>query len=149
MRDLDLTRKVRFTIADIEEQHQQLADAFDVLEQLAAHGSGAEIEQGLKEFYEYAASFFLYHSFVEEMLMYQSHYPSADYRKHAGEHAELIDDIIIRREIGHSREAMMRGGSPAEIARHLSSEFRERVEAHIATTDAPLIEWLGSRGYRS
>ena len=149
MRDFDLTRNVRFTIADIEEQHQELADAFDVLEQLVARGSGPEIEKGLKEFYEYAASFFLYHSFVEERLMYESHYPSADYRQHAKEHAEMIDDIIVRREIGNSREAMVKGDSPSEIAKHLSSDFRKRIEDHIETTDAKMIEWLKSRGYRS
>lgn len=147
MKHYELNKSIELTVADIDEQHEQLEDALEVLNQLISHGSEEDIEQGLRDFTEFAASFFLFHTFTEERLMYESHYPSKEYREHAEEHKEMINEIITYREQDDSSSPRIRGMSSIESAKKMSSTFKEWVNVHTNTSDKKLIDWLKKHGY--
>ncbi len=147
MKDLSLNADAEFHSSDIHEQHQELADAMTELRRTTDHGSDAEIAKALDEFVEFLSSYFLFHTFTEEKLMYDHHYPRDAYFAHVREHKEVILDLIEMQD-GHPPRRLLKitATNPRERAHQLIEAFTGWIHSHIEQEDSKLLAFLEERG---
>lgn len=147
MKDNSLSNDARFHSADIEAQHRELDQAMGKLRHIADHGSEAEAAEALEEFVDFLASYFLFHTFTEEKLMYDNDYPRDAYFRHVREHKEVILDLIeLQDGTSPSHRLKVTSTNPNERSRQLIAAFHGWIEKHIQRADSKLVEFLESKG---
>ena len=141
-----LGAEIAFGLDDIDEQHGELISALKRLEE-GSDRSEEEAAEALEAFLQFAASYFLFHSFTEEKLMFDHGYPLDDYFAHVKEHKEVLLELITLRDGGRSPRFGIVGGDNRERAARLASWFRDEwLERHIREHDGRLIEFLRKKG---
>jgi len=143
----DLEAECRFTTHDIDEQHGQLIDAVTALEYMLETETDVDLDTAVAEFLEFLTSYFLFHSFTEEKLMYETGYPAEAYFEHIKQHKQIVLDLVAVQNMERTTLLDVSGGNPRERARQLVKSFREWIRNHVENTDRQLIEYLEAHGY--
>ena len=147
MKSHALNVNVRFTSADIDDQHRKLSEAIGELRREIDHGDDRRAREALEEFIQFLNSYFLFHTFTEEKLMFDNAYPRDTYFRHVREHKEVILDLVLLME-GETPKNHLRvsAAAPKERARQLLAEFEQWLREHVEKADAKLMEFLKARG---
>ncbi len=142
-----LLEEVRFSTEDIENQHNQLFRALQELKSAAAETDAEGAAKAYRAFLDFLYSYFLYHSFTEERLMYENGYPREDYFAHVTEHQEIIQDLMALREGDRPTKWLeVDAATPRKRAEQLAQGFHDWIDHHIAEVDAQLLDFLQGRG---
>ena len=148
MKSLVLDVNVKFTSTDIDAQHRELGDALTHLLREADSGDEQRAAEALEEFIQFLNSYFLFHTFTEEKLMYDNHYPREAYFAHVREHKEVILDMVNLMEGGGGTGQHLRvsANTPRERAHQLVDCFNRWLHHHIEKADSKLLAFLKEKG---
>lgn len=137
-----LNSEVTFTVEDMEEQQRRLSDSIERLEEGLLAADDAGVEEVIDRFLHFAKSHLLFHTLIEEVLMYERHYPSPDYYEHLQQHRRLIEDLEALQQGRRTRVLNLDGIGPRERAVSLARALRGWTARHAEQLDTRLIDYL-------
>ncbi|GAB6042282.1 bacteriohemerythrin [Endothiovibrio diazotrophicus] len=142
-----LRAEAHFESGEVDAQHRQLTKAMSDLRRRIDRYDDARAAEELEEFIQYLNSYFLYHTFTEEKLMFDNQYPGDAYFEHQREHKSIVLDLLKLMEGETPRNHLrITATAPKERARQLIDGFEQWLHRHIEDLDRKLLEFLRTKG---
>ena len=147
MKSHTLDVNVKFTSRDIDDQHREITETMARFCRKTDTSDEQQAAEALEEFVQFLNSYFLFHTFTEEKLMYDNRYPRDEYFRHVREHKEVILDMVNLLD-GHSatHRLQVTATAPRERAHQLMNSFNHWLHNHIETADSKLTDFLKEKG---